>query len=229
MPYRTSKETQLRKDEKKEFIIRTAARIFAERGYNGTTVNSIVEETKTSVGTFYFYFPNKEALFETVYGRLNQLFKEIDDFALSRSDNVVKGFCRCKAADLWYFQHFSGLAWALMIEASNLGPDSEQKKGEIINQSNERVISIFNKMYEKGELKDADPKIDALMCNGAMFSVITDWLRQEKKTNLTDYAFQIVTFNLNAFRIAYNDDDVKKYIRELLEEIENEFEVESLI
>lgn len=43
-------------------ILEAAARIFAARGYAGTTTNHIAAEAGVSVGSLYEYFPNKDAL-----------------------------------------------------------------------------------------------------------------------------------------------------------------------
>ena len=43
-------------------IIDLSAEVFAKRGYHATRVNDVVEIAKTSHGTFYLYFSNKEDL-----------------------------------------------------------------------------------------------------------------------------------------------------------------------
>ena len=73
MVYKSSNETQKRKDLKKKHIIDIATKVFAN-GYHGTTVKNVVEEADISVGTFYFYFKNKEDLFETLYDELSEEF-----------------------------------------------------------------------------------------------------------------------------------------------------------
>lgn len=39
-----------------------ASRLFAERGYAGTSLNEIIRATRFTKGAFYFHFPSKEAL-----------------------------------------------------------------------------------------------------------------------------------------------------------------------
>lgn len=51
-----SRETQTR-------IVRAAEILFAERGYDGTTVQDITAKARCSVGTFYARFKDKESLF----------------------------------------------------------------------------------------------------------------------------------------------------------------------
>src|SRR5438067_12903978 len=48
--------------ETRRRILDTAAHVFAERGYLGTSLNELIKETGLAKGGFYFHFPSKEAL-----------------------------------------------------------------------------------------------------------------------------------------------------------------------
>ncbi len=50
------------KEQKKEEIVRTACKLFAERGYYNTTIPDIAEALGMSVGNLYNYFKSKEEL-----------------------------------------------------------------------------------------------------------------------------------------------------------------------
>ncbi len=50
------------KEEKKEEIVKTACKLFAERGYYNTTIPDIAEAMGMSVGNLYNYFKSKEEL-----------------------------------------------------------------------------------------------------------------------------------------------------------------------
>ena len=55
------------KDESKRMAIMAAAeRLFAERGYHGTSVSDMARETALPVGSIYTYFENKEAVLSAV-------------------------------------------------------------------------------------------------------------------------------------------------------------------
>jgi len=47
-------------------LIATATRLFAEHGYEGTSIEAVLEEARVSRGALYHHFANKEALFEAV-------------------------------------------------------------------------------------------------------------------------------------------------------------------
>src|SRR3954454_3028394 len=44
------------------FLLRTAARVFAQRGYTGTALSDLITASGLTKGAFYFYFPSKSAL-----------------------------------------------------------------------------------------------------------------------------------------------------------------------
>ena len=61
------KETvRVRVDNRPEQIIRIATRLFARRGYEGTSLRDIADEAKITKAALYYHFPNKEALYQRI-------------------------------------------------------------------------------------------------------------------------------------------------------------------
>ena len=50
----------------KSRIVSAAWQLFYEKGYNGTTVDEIIELSGTSKGSFYYYFDTKDELLNTL-------------------------------------------------------------------------------------------------------------------------------------------------------------------
>ncbi|MCA9939395.1 MAG: TetR/AcrR family transcriptional regulator [Anaerolineales bacterium] len=75
MPYRSTDKTRSKKDARRTDMMQAAVRVFAEKGYYAATVRDIVAAANVAVGTFYFYFPDKETLFV-------HLYEETADFLL---------------------------------------------------------------------------------------------------------------------------------------------------
>src|SRR6476659_10875469 len=63
-----------RYDQKLEFILRTSARIFADKSYHSTSMRDISRETKVSLAGLYHYCNSKEELLfliqDNCYGRV---------------------------------------------------------------------------------------------------------------------------------------------------------------
>ena len=60
-------EAKNRKKSKTSLIIEAAARVFANKGYNGTLIADIAKEAGIGKGTIYEYFPSKQDLFFAVF------------------------------------------------------------------------------------------------------------------------------------------------------------------
>ena len=82
MPYRSTDKTRQKKDAKRTAMMQAAVRVFAQKGYHAATVRDIVGEADVAVGTFYFYFPDKETLFV-------HLFEETAAFLLQAIDQAL--------------------------------------------------------------------------------------------------------------------------------------------
>src|SRR5678816_3872823 len=74
-------------DQKLEFILRSAARIFADKSYHSTSMRDISRATNVSLAGLYHYCKSKEELlfliqdncFGRVLERLEQQLQEVDD------------------------------------------------------------------------------------------------------------------------------------------------------
>jgi AcrR family transcriptional regulator len=51
-------------DTRRQELLDIAARSFAERGYDSTTVDDVIRQAGLSKGAFYYYYPSKQALLE---------------------------------------------------------------------------------------------------------------------------------------------------------------------
>jgi AcrR family transcriptional regulator len=73
--------------EKQEAILAAAAEEFAERGYEGASLNRIIDEAGISKGSLYYYFEDKQDLFETVWRRaMERLLADAGSFEMEGLD-----------------------------------------------------------------------------------------------------------------------------------------------
>jgi len=57
-------------------LVAVATRLFAERGFEGTSVQAVVEAAGVTKGAMYHYFTSKEDLLHEVYGRVLRMQME---------------------------------------------------------------------------------------------------------------------------------------------------------
>ena len=89
MPYRSSEKTRRKKDAKRTAMMQAAVHVFAEKGFYAATVRDIVRAADVAVGTFYFYFPDKESLFIHLYEETADFLLQTIYQAMQRKEGIV--------------------------------------------------------------------------------------------------------------------------------------------
>jgi AcrR family transcriptional regulator len=74
---------QARSKERVERILETAARVFADEGYEAATMEGIAAAAETSIGSIYQFFPNKLALFNALAERYMTKAHEFFDLLIT--------------------------------------------------------------------------------------------------------------------------------------------------
>lgn len=71
-------------------IARVAARLFAERGYDGTAVREIVEAAGVTKPTLYYHFGSKQGLAEVLLTRpMNRFIETLRELVASEADPIA--------------------------------------------------------------------------------------------------------------------------------------------
>jgi AcrR family transcriptional regulator len=218
MVYKSSRSTQERKDLKRKHIIDIAVKVFSVNGYYGTTVKDVVEAADISVGTFYFYFKNKEELFETLYDEMSE---ELFDTALHNAmQNINKeidlGFSKAIAFFLKAIELNRPLAKIMLIEAVGLNPKFERKRAEVTKKYVNYTAEAFEQMKQWVNASIPDVRICSIAFIGTLYNVIMEWLQDDNAYNLTDYAYALTIYNLQALKIDYDENKVRAGINEIL-------------
>ena len=218
MVYKSSKETQERKDLKRKHIIDIAVKVFSANGFHGTTVKDVVDAADISVGTFYFYFKNKEDLFETLYDEVSE---ELFYTALRTSmKNINKeidlGFSKAITLFLKIIDLNRPMAKIMLIEAVGLNPRFERKRAEVTRKYVNYTAGAFEQMKQWADVSIPDVRICSIAFIGTLYNVIMEWLQEDSINSLTDYAYALTIYNLQALKIDYKDERVKVGIYEIL-------------
>ncbi|MDT8717516.1 TetR/AcrR family transcriptional regulator [Clostridium sp. 19966] len=227
MPYKKSDKTELKKDEKRKLIFKTAAKVFAEKGYHQTSVKDITDRAEVSVGTFYLYFRNKEDLFEKLYDEMEQIINNIKNYAMQKKvNNAAERFANVIAASVWTYETFRELSKIMLIEAVGLNPRFEKKYADIMVKSCAGMEATLKDLKDKGIIDVPDTKVAAIGCEGAFNHAIIYWLRTEEKADLKLYTYPMVVFSLQALKINFSQGIIKASIDEIFQDLDkrkNEF------
>lgn len=76
-------------EETVKLILDVSTRLFSEKGYDDTSLQDIINETKLSKGAIYHHFSSKEDILKAIFHRLGNENAEI--FAKIRDDSRLNG------------------------------------------------------------------------------------------------------------------------------------------
>jgi AcrR family transcriptional regulator len=163
--------TQKRQKETRERIFRVAMALFREKGFENTTVAEISEAADVGKGTFFTYFPTKEAIFrqpgEMAIQQMAQLIQEGTE--AGRATAVILKETLTASAD-W---HEANKAITLQMIRSSFSLDIRtDNKGKLF----ELLVQLIRAAQEKGEFDQAiDARDAAVVLAGVYFTVIAVW------------------------------------------------------
>src|SRR5689334_24611873 len=161
-----------RYDQKLEFILRTAARIFAEKSYHSTSMRDISRATNVSLAGLYHYCRSKEELLfliqDNCFGRvLERLEKQLEEI----KDPVVK-------LTVFIENHLSFFA-ANMAEMKVLSHEAESLRGDLHAHVSSRkdkytklAANILREMHTSSSAKQS---VDLTVATYALFGMM-NWI-----------------------------------------------------
>lgn len=126
----------VRERYQRQRVLAAAAGAFAERGYNGTTVDDIVAAARIGVGSFYALFPGKEECFLALHDRVLADARERVAAALPPDDDASwsERFRAGLRALLELAEEEPDSARAVVVEAIAAGPAGEARYAADIDE-----------------------------------------------------------------------------------------------
>jgi TetR/AcrR family transcriptional regulator, cholesterol catabolism regulator len=188
-----------RYDQKLEFILRSAARIFAEKSYHSTSMRDISRATNVSLAGLYHYCKSKEELlfliqdncFGRVLERLEQRLQDVED-------PVTK-------LGIFIENHLSFFA-ANMSEMKVLSHEAESLRGDLhahVSTRKDKYTKLARKiLQELQESQQSKQPIDLTVATYALFGMmnwIYNWYDPQGKLKVIDLAGNILKLYLNGF------------------------------
>lgn len=156
-PLQTSAATPRGGDRQLQ-LLDIACRLFAERGFNGTSLRDIAEEAKVTKAALYYHFPNKEALFaKIVLESLEALLNRVRDAcaAVDGPEEKVRVFMLTTADN--YQQNRE--AWIASSNAFRTHEDSESKARalDLRDQYEKLLRGFIRDGIQSGRFRAVDP------------------------------------------------------------------------
>jgi AcrR family transcriptional regulator len=219
MVYRTPPKIQEQKEAKRRHILDTAARVFAEKGYYNTKVADILEEAGISTGSFYFYFNNKEELFEILYDEMITTYlgvlQDAVDTMTHHTENIIKSISHAITLSLQTFQKNKELARIMLIGSVGINLHFEKKRTADHQKISLVFEVIFSKLCQIKAINVTDARVAAILFTGSIFAMIINWLQEDQPIDLAKYSLPLIVYNLQALGIKCTESDMKTIYEEI--------------
>lgn len=168
--------------ETREKIFRVALDMFAERGFNATTIDAIAEGADIGKGTFFNYFENKESILlqyrEMQMGRVKEFATE----SMNSNEPLASLFYQLALTMTAEQQKSPNLFQSLMVAIlSNEAIRSRVVEG--LAQTKEMLSQLIEKRQQSGEILSSLPaKVIARSFQRMIFGTMMLWSLAPERT-----------------------------------------------
>jgi AcrR family transcriptional regulator len=191
-------EAQSRYDQKLVFVLKTAAAIFAEKGYHSTSIRDIARATKMSLSGLYYYFKSKEELLFLIQ---DYCFSTVIDDCRRLLEGVADPVHRLKLLienHLNYFVQNMNEMKVLSHEANAIGGDLFKKVNNKKRQYVDLTMKLLEEIARAYSVSDMDIRVATFSLFG-MMNWIYNWYNPRKDVDVTGLSQSITRLFLSGF------------------------------
>ncbi len=191
------------KRDTREIIIDAAEKIFFTNGFEKTSVKMILAEANVVTGSFYHFFPSKEALFESVIERFLKNYTDrvtniFTDKNLKLKEKIINFFMELNCSSEIYYNVLEGdkLHWTVQCALHEktmealVSPVSQLVSGLIESGTVQSKLDVDAKTLSKILIKGSEAVIHGENEYGAKL-----FISDKIKKDLTDFYMLILNIN----------------------------------
>jgi len=211
------------KENTKNRIIESAKKLFADKGYQKTTVMDISRQAGLSEAALYDYFQGKEDLLLTIPDLwVLELIGDLKEqlFGIKGAINKLRKFL------WWYLRRVEEAPLDAKIVYLFLKTNANFMKTEVYSNVKtlySYLIEIFEEGRASGEIKSGlNPYFARDIFVGTMEHIITRWLLKDRSYSLFDNLEEVFNLMIDGFRA--NGSEPVPVARKLFEERKTDYE-----
>ena len=193
MSKKTSRNTKSR-------IVNAAWELFYEQGYDGTTVEEIIESSGTSRGSFYHYFEGKDSLLSTLSMLFDEKYMELD----AKMDDDMNAFEKLLLLNRELF--------AMIEDSVSLDILARLYSSQLVTKGNKHLLDrnrfyyrllrkVVTEGQKRGELTDSESANEIVkvyaMCDRAL---LYDWGLCNGEYSLKSYGSKMMPVFLAQYK-----------------------------
>jgi AcrR family transcriptional regulator len=185
-------------------LMDAGAELFAEKGYEATTMTEIASRAGAAIGSLYQFFPSKEALAEALFNR----FAERAAAAFARVEELAPGYSARELADLFIDHKLGqGTDRDVAIALSNVVAGIVERRKPLGDALRGRIASILS--AGNPALSEDEAAAAAVIVNQVMKMVpALAAMEDERAAALISEARKLLALYIAEVLGRYADDDL---------------------
>ena len=168
---RSKEQFQEMREKTRENILNTALRLFAEKGFTGTSINDIAKAAKISKGLAYNYFESKQKIIEAIFEMLFKEGEQIVDIINTVDDPYGKVQTLIEATFKCYEENEE--LWKLYT-AFIFQPAMIEEGKKIANYFNDKYLHLMEELLSTLGFKN--PSLEVRLLNALLDGIGLDYL-----------------------------------------------------
>ncbi|MFP3322447.1 TetR/AcrR family transcriptional regulator [Planococcus sp. SIMBA_160] len=130
---------------KRDDVLGSALTLFAERGFDATTIPMIANDAKVGAGTIYRYFDNKEMLVNTLFQHYVTLFREALEKGYPGESGIREQFHHLFQGMIRFTNEHDHALYFIKTHTSAYFLDAESR------EQFSHLLMIFETFFEEGK------------------------------------------------------------------------------
>ncbi len=172
---------------KKERILEAAAELFAERGYNGTSMTAIAESLGATKPFVYYHFKDKhEILLETCRRGVVRALAALDEAVASGGSSSEQLATACRALAEVTLENRAYVT-VYSRDMDRLSEDARAELADLRRRFDRRLAELIEEGCRRGEFAVEAPRVTAT-CISTMIIYSYGWYREGGAMDLQQVA-----------------------------------------
>ncbi len=184
----------------KRKIFEISMKLFAEKGYENTSIEEITATVGVAKGTLYYHFSSKEEIFDFLVSEGIKLLQNSVDIKTSKYENYIDKIKAIILIQIKIVKKYEDIITILLSQFYG-SEKRNQKCKEYIYEYINKIEGIVTQGMEKGQIKQGNAKLYASEIYGLIASTLVYKLKEPENFEVLKIYKEFENTIINGLRV----------------------------
>ena len=189
----------------KRKIFEASMKLFAEKGYDATSIEEITANVGVAKGTLYYHFTSKEEIFYFLVEEGMKLMQNSIDIKTSKLNNYIDKLKAIVLIQIKVVVKYENLITILLSQFWGKEERNQKCKEHVYNYIS-KIEQIVRNGIQAGEIKQGNPEAIASEIYGLICSALVYKLRKDEPLDVMKLYHEFEETVINGLKIEKKED-----------------------